>query len=127
MKFERFGTFSDPASREMMLGTASAGKPLELIQSLLSQEEVVLQVQREACETKKLAGTTAGKRLQSRLEKEILRKGEDIRSLDEELEELDSNDTEREAIQVERDDAEQDMIRWKGTLEQIEVVNSAFI
>jgi hypothetical protein len=123
--WKRFGTFSNETARRTMLGSTSAGDPLELLRSLLLSKGE-FQVQHEACETRKLAGTTAGKRLQRRLLSEIHKKGRDIESLVDELQDLDIDDTEREAVQEEKDDAEQDIIRWRGTMEQMHVVNSAF-
>jgi hypothetical protein len=120
--WKRFGTFSDPGARKTMLGSTSAGDPLVLIRSLLSNEEDLgFQVQHEACGTRKLAGTTAGKRLQRRLEAEIQKKEKDINNLS------DDDMPTRWAIRVEREDAEQDILRWRGTLEDIRVVNSVFL
>jgi hypothetical protein len=124
--WKRFGTFSDKTAQQT-LGSASAGDPLKLIQSLLSNDEEVFRVQQEACETRKLAGTTAGMRLQRRLEAEIQRKERDIAGLDGALNGLDDDDAERKDIQGEKEEAELDIKRWRGTLEEIGMVNSAFV
>ncbi|RXW24459.1 hypothetical protein EST38_g1392 [Candolleomyces aberdarensis] len=126
VEFKRFGTFSDSVAREEILG-ASVGDPLEWITSMLSKGEEVLQVQSEACETRKLVGTTAGKRLRERFGAEIEKKQEELWTLVDELQKLGVHDTERNAIQEEKEDAEQDILRWRTTLEEIEMVNSAFV
>ncbi|RXW14955.1 hypothetical protein EST38_g10900 [Candolleomyces aberdarensis] len=126
VKLKRFGTFPDSAAREVTLGSTSTGGPVELIRSLLLSEEKMFQVQREACETRKLAGTTAGSRLREKLETEIKKKDKEIQELDKELEDMPKDDTERNAIQEEKDEAKQDISRWKGTLYNIDLVGSAF-
>ncbi|KAJ2935689.1 hypothetical protein H1R20_g1405, partial [Candolleomyces eurysporus] len=125
--FERFGTFSDPAARKAMLDGASTVDPSELIRFLLSNKEEVLQVQSEACETKKLSGTTAGNRLRAKLELEIQKKRQEVQELIKELEDMAEDDTERKAIQEETVEAGRDILRWKETLESMDIINSAFV
>ncbi|RXW18480.1 hypothetical protein EST38_g7376 [Candolleomyces aberdarensis] len=121
-EFKRFGTFSDPAARKTMSGSTSVEDPLELILSLMSNEEgEEFQVQREACETKKLVGTTAGRRLQGRFAAEIEKKEKEILGLDAELNDLAEHDPDRNALLEEKADAAQDIIRWRVTLKDIEL------
>ncbi|KAJ2915093.1 hypothetical protein MD484_g5289, partial [Candolleomyces efflorescens] len=121
--WKRFGLFSDPVAQEMAL---SSGNPLELLRSLPSNKKG-FQVQPEACGTRILAGTTAGRTLQRKLGEAIKRKGKDLWDLVEQLDELDDDGVaEQIAMQQEKEDAEQDILRWKATLEEIELINSAF-
>ncbi|RXW18479.1 hypothetical protein EST38_g7377 [Candolleomyces aberdarensis] len=123
--FRRFGRFSNSEARERMLGSTPATDPLELIQSLLRKPPKALQVQTEAVDTKKLGGTTAGKRLRVKIEAEIRKQGEEIRYLEGRLSNVGENDTERNTIQEEKEDVKQDIIRLSETLENMEVINSA--
>ncbi|KAJ2925983.1 hypothetical protein H1R20_g11114, partial [Candolleomyces eurysporus] len=124
--FRRFGRFSNLEARERMLGSTPATDPLELIQSLLRKPAKALQVQIEVVDTKKLGGTTAGKRLRDKLEVEIRKQTEEIQYLEGRLSNVGENDTERNTIQEEKEDVKKDIIRLGETLENIEVVNSAF-
>ncbi|KAJ2921615.1 hypothetical protein H1R20_g15478, partial [Candolleomyces eurysporus] len=123
--FRRFGRFSNLEGRERMLGSTPATDPLELIQLLLRKPAKALQVQIEAVDTKKLGGTTAGKRLRDKLEVEIRKQTEEIRYLEGRLSNVGENDAERNTIQEEKEDVKKDIIRLGEMLENIEVVNSA--
>jgi 3-phosphoglycerate kinase len=125
VKFLRFGTFSNPAAQKAILGGSSVGDPLSLIRSLLENKEEVLQVQQQACETRKLAGTTAGKRLREMLERAIQRAEKEVGGLVDEH--LCEHDAEQDTIQEDKEDAEEDISRWRGTLKELDLLNSAFL
>ncbi|KAF5326404.1 hypothetical protein D9611_000943 [Ephemerocybe angulata] len=126
-RFERFGVFRDPTLRDNHPATKVIKTPSELLRLLIDKDPRPLQAQEEASTTRIVTQTSAGKTLQSKIGEKLKKKASEIQSLENELKGMSKNDKDWGEVQTEKKDAEEDIVRWNKTLEEIGRVNSVFM
>lgn len=104
VRLERFGVFQDLSIHDHHPATEKIKSPSELLKLLLEKSPQPLLAQEEACNTKTVTKTTAGRTLQTIIQKEI----DSIRSLGDE------------------DRKKEDIVRWEERLEDLGSVNSVY-